>query len=134
MYSGSKIHRKLAYIESAHLRLVDTIVVDDLQSDGWFERMQYDQDGGGGPRNSETLIRMPVVNNVTYTENDLPAPKIKQDAPVDLEDQADSPNNASDDDNDIDADIGADIGEAKQASKRPSKQEAKQARGQARCR
>ena len=66
---------KLASIGRDHLRFVDTIVVGELEGQGWFERMNYGQDDSvSGPRNAETIVRIEVVLHITYADDDLPEP------------------------------------------------------------
>ncbi|MBC8353836.1 MAG: FHIPEP family type III secretion protein [Planctomycetes bacterium] len=65
----------LASVASDHLRLVDTVILGDLEGHSWFEQIQYAQDGeGGGLRNPETIVRIDCVLHVTCVDDDIPEP------------------------------------------------------------
>ncbi len=83
LWGRSTVWGTLASIADDHLRLVDTIIVGELEGQGWFERMNYGQDDSvSGPRNAETIVRIEVVLHITYADDDLPEPP--------MEDRADS--------------------------------------------
>lgn len=68
----------LSAIADDHLRLTETVIQDELEGNGWYEQMQYGQEDGGGPRNTETIVRLDVVLHVTSNDDDLPPPVVPQ--------------------------------------------------------
>jgi flagellar biosynthesis protein FlhA len=75
VWGRSTVWGTLVSIDEDHLRLVDTIILGELEGQGWFEQMQYAQrDSVAGPRNAETIFRFDVVLHVTCTDDDLPEP------------------------------------------------------------
>jgi flagellar biosynthesis protein FlhA len=58
-----------------HLRLLDTVILGDLEGHSWFDQIQHAQeDGGGGLRNPETIVRIDCVLHVTCVDDDIPEP------------------------------------------------------------
>lgn len=71
LWGRNSVWGKLASVHDDHICLLDTIVVEEMENDDWFERMQYsDEDAGHSRRNAETIIRLDVVLHVTLAEKD----------------------------------------------------------------
>lgn len=83
-YGHKVVWGKLESVTEEYLRLVDTIARDELESGGWFERMQFADEEAGGPRDAETLIPIRAIVSLTAADPIVvadPEPDVKPPAP-----------------------------------------------------
>ncbi len=85
VWGRSTVWGTLASIDEDHVRLVDTIILGELEGHGWFEKMKYAQDDAdSGPRNAEVIFRIGVVLHITCDDDDLPEPSLESPPDTDV--------------------------------------------------
>ena len=72
-----KITGVVADVYEDTVRLIDTVVSDDHDDQGWFSRIRLEEDGDAGPTSPETLIHIHHITAITCLDDavqDLPPP------------------------------------------------------------